>query len=319
MMNSRKIVARLLGRAGIEIGGNRPWDIIVKDEQFYGRVLRDGSLGAGESYMDGWWECDAIDELTAKVLSVDLFTRLSRPTRLLVAISAQRLLNRQAGARSRKVAQLHYDFRTDLFEAMLGRTMNYSCAYWRDATDLDAAQRNKMDLVCRKLQFSPGLRVLDLGCGFGALAHHAAQHYGCLVTGVTNSSAQHAYARKLCDGLPVQFLLADYRDLLRSRIGKFDRIVSIGMFEHVGRKNHRLFITLCHDLLIEHGLMLLHSIGRTVDTPIDLWVDRNIFPNSYLPTMTDIASLIYWEFADGRLAEFWRRLRQDAIGLACEF
>jgi cyclopropane-fatty-acyl-phospholipid synthase len=307
MISSRDIVTRLLGHAGVEVGGNRPWDVIVNDDRFYGRVLREGSLGAGESYMDSWWDCGAIDELTARVLSANLFARLSRPTSLLLAISAQRCLNRQRGRRSDEVALRHYDLGSEMFESMLGQTMNYSCAYWLRANDLDAAQRDKMDLICRKLHLLPGLKVLDIGCGFGGFARYAAQRYGCSVTGITNSAEQHAYALRLCRDLPVQVLLMDYCDPQLRRLGKFDRIVSVGMLEHVGRKNYGTFVNLCCDLVGEQGLMLLHSIGRTVDTPIDLWVDRYIFPNSYLPTMADISKAVH-----GRMVmEDWQNFGAD--------
>jgi cyclopropane-fatty-acyl-phospholipid synthase len=307
VLSPRDVIVRLLAQADVAIDGSRPWDLTVNDDRFYGRVLRHGSLGAGESYMDGWWDCRAIDELAVRILSADLFARLSRPTQLLLGISAQRFLDRQSGKRSNVVAQQHYDLSTRMFEAMLGHTMNYSCAYWRKAHDLDAAQRDKMDLVCRKLQLAPGLRLLDIGCGFGSFANYAAQRYGCVVTGITNSAEQLTYARNVCRDLPAQILLMDYRDPNLKGLGQFDRVVSVGMFEHVGLRNHRRFVDLCYDLLNERGLMLLHSIGRTVDASIDLWVDRYIFPNSYLPTMADVSRAIY-----GRMVmEDWHNFGAD--------
>jgi cyclopropane-fatty-acyl-phospholipid synthase len=304
---ARGIITGFLNAAGVEVDGNRPWDIIVHDPRFYRRVLKEGGLGAGESYAEGWWDCEALDELAAKVLSTDILSTVERSLKLRLAVAVTRFFNRQRGKRGRAVAQVHYDLGNELFSAMLGSTMNYSCAYWRSATNLDRAQEDKMDLICRKLQLERDDHLLDVGCGWGALARHAAVKYGCKVTGITISGEQRDFAIEFCKNLPVQILLMDYRDIGVKEFHNINKIASIGMFEHVGAKNYRTFIANLHNLLPQHGLFLLHTIGRTVDMPTDLWVDRYIFPNSYVPTMMDIAAMSHGKM----IMEDWQNFGAD--------
>jgi cyclopropane-fatty-acyl-phospholipid synthase len=177
----------------------------------------------------------------------------------------------------------------DLYACMLDARMIYTCGYWRRATDLDAAQQHKLDLVCRKLALKPGMRVLDIGCGWGGAAQFAAERYGVSVTGLTVSRNQAGTARARCQGLPVEILLQDYRDLH----GTFDRIYSLGMFEHVGARNYRTYFAKARELLAPDGLFLLHTIGAnwSSDTT-DPWIERYIFPNSVIPSMTQIAEAL---------------------------
>ncbi len=277
---------QLLEQADIRINGDRPWDLQVSQSGFYSRLAAQGTLGLGESYMDGWWECEAIDEMIHRAFRADL-ARTCRPLCRALCHLTARFTNRQKVSRAYQVGIHHYDIGNDLYEAMLDRRMIYSCAYWKNASSLDAAQEAKLDLVCRKLRLEPGMRLLDIGCGWGGLAQFAAERYGVSVTGVTVSQEQAAFARQRCQGLPVTILLEDYRSVT----GTFDRLVSIGMFEHVGYKNYRTFMKVCQRLLWTDGLFLLHSIGGNTSTcAIDPWIDRYIFPNAMLPSPRQITT-----------------------------
>lgn len=197
-----------------------------------------------------------------------------------------RVLNAQAGQGSYEVGRRHYDLGNDLYQAMLGRRLVYSCGYWPKARDLDAAQEVKLDLVCRKLGLHPGQHVLDIGCGWGEALKFASERYGVSGVGVTISEEQAAHARELCAGLPVEIRLQDYRQLDE----RFDAVFSIGMFEHVGVRNYRHFFDVARRCLARYGLLLLHTIGGNVSRyRTDPWIARYIFPNSMLPSAAQIA------------------------------
>lgn len=283
---ARTIAQKILARADVRINGQRPWDITVHDERLYLRVLLGGTLALGEAYMDGWWDTKKLDEFSFHILRVrmdkKIFLRIPKPVYFL----KNKLLNRQKGRRRFKVAKQHYDAGNDLYERTLGPTMGYTCGYWKDAQTLDEAQTAKMDLACRKLGLEPGQKVLDIGCGWGNFAKHAAENYGVSVTGVTISKEQLAYAKKLCADLPIEFRFQDYKDIQ----GTFDRIVSFGMFEHVGHKNYRTYMEVAERCLADGGLFLLHSIvAAETSTNYDPWFEKYIFPNSMLPSMAQIA------------------------------
>lgn len=285
---ARSTLANLFALADIRIDGDRPWDIRFLHEEAASRILASGSLGLGESYMDGWWECARLDEFMHRLL----FHRLNqkvRTTEMLVQSLRSRLFNLQNLRRAWHVGNAHYDLGNDFFTAMLGPTMAYTCAYWADVAndgDLNASQNAKLDLICRKLALKPGMRLLDIGCGWGSLMKHAATHYGVSCLGVTISVAQAEHGRMLCTDLPVEFHLMDYRQIH----GQFDRIASVGMFEHVGHKNHRLFFDVARRALKDDGLFLLHTIGKNVRRDAtDPWIDRYIFPNGDLPSLGQIA------------------------------
>jgi cyclopropane-fatty-acyl-phospholipid synthase len=256
-------VRALLQQVGVTINGANPWDIQVHDERFYDRAVYEGDLGVGESYVAGWWDCERLDELAYRVISRDALAEARVGWRTAFATLRHKLFNLQVRSRAGQVAEAHYDLGNEFFETMLGPTMAYSCGYWRHATHLDQAQEAKHDLICRKLRLARHDRVLDIGCGWGAFAQYAARNYGCHVTGITISQPQCDYARKFCADLPVDAILCDYRDEPLRGMGPFDKIASVGMFEHVGRKNYRRFMTIVHDLLSEAGLLLLHSIGAS--------------------------------------------------------
>lgn len=285
----RSRVEELLSLADVRPGGGRPWDPDVEDERFYARVLAQGSLGLGESYMDGWWDVPSLDGLLYRLICADLDQKVRGWGVMLDALRA-RLTNRQSRSRSFEVGERHYDLGNDLYSAMLGRWLVYSCGYWhgRDGAvleDLDSAQEAKLDLVCRKLGLQPGMRVLDIGCGWGEALKFAAERYGISGVGVTVSREQAAYARELCQGLPIEIRLQDYRELDE----RFDRSFSLGMFEHVGVKNYRTYFDVARRCLGDDGLFLLHTIGtnRSVHHT-DPWIGKYIFPNSMLPSAAQI-------------------------------
>ena len=282
-----RIASELLNRAGIAVNGSAPHDIQVTNPLFFKRVLQQGSMGLGESYMDGWWHCDRLDIFFHKVLRAGLENQLPRHLRDTLRIATARLFNLQSKKRAWIVGKEHYDLGNDLFTRMLDPFMQYSCGYWKEAVSLEEAQQAKLKMICEKLQLKPGMRVLDIGCGWGGLAHYMALHYGVSVTGVTISAEQQKMAQARCEGLDVTILLQDYRELN----DHFDRIVSVGMFEHVGPKNYARYFEVVDRNLKPEGLFLLHTIGsQKTDNNVDPWIDKYIFPNGCLPSVRHIAA-----------------------------
>ena len=270
-----------LAGAGVTVGGDAPWDIQIHDPRVYARVLRDGTLGVGEAFVEGWWDCQALDQMIDRIVRRGSFracsARAGPPGRQ--AVKA-RLFNLQL-ARAFEVGERHYDIGNDLYEAMLGRRMVYTCAYFKDADTLDAAQDAKLDLVCRKIGLRAGMRVLDLGCGWGGFAAFAAERYGATVVGYTVSREQVAWAKQHYAGLPVDIRLDDYRNAT----GTYDAVVSIGLMEHVGPKNYRGYMELVARRLAPGGIAFIHTIGgASPRTHIDPWFDKYIFPNAAIPT-----------------------------------
>ncbi|MGM0659464.1 MAG: cyclopropane fatty acyl phospholipid synthase [Pseudomonadota bacterium] len=285
-MSARQKVEALLDAAGIEIDGTRPWDIQVRDDRLYRRVLADGTLGAGEAYMDGWWEAERLDEFFARVLAKRTDRKLRTPS-MLAQVLLSRLGNLQSRGRSRKVAEKHYDLPVRLYEAMLGPTMQYTCAYYGvdgEISMLDEAQRAKLALVARKLHLQPGMRVLELGGGFGELARYLAAEHQCEVVSYNISRRQVEYARRMSEGLPVEIRQQDYRDALDDA-EQFDRVVSVGLMEHVGPKNYRAFFELAKARLKPAGLALVHTIGGNASrATADRWITKYIFPGGCIPS-----------------------------------
>jgi len=317
----RRRVQRLLDPVDVRIDGDRPWDLRVHDRHFFGRVLRQGSLGLGEAYMDGWWDADSLDGLLFRLLAGGVEQQAPGIADRIDDLRA-RLQNLQSGRRSFAVGERHYDLGNELYEAMLGRRLVYSCGYWRGADDLDDAQLAKLDLICRKLGLRPGMRVLDIGCGWGEALKFAAERHGVSGVGVTVSREQADYARRLCAGLPVEIRLQDYRELDE----RFDAVFSVGMFEHVGVKNYATYFDVARRCLAdERGLFLLHTIGGNRSrTHTDPWVGRYIFPNSMLPSAAQVSTAVEGRFviedwhnfgADyDRTLQAWRDNIEDAWG-----
>lgn len=281
----KKIAADLLASAGVTINGHNTFDIHVYNDAFYRRVLAEGELGLGESYMEGWWGAERPDELICKILQADLRKNVKLKWSLLFQLFKARLFNLQSKKRAFIVGERHYDIGNELFSNMLDQRMNYSCAYWKNAANLEEAQENKLDLICRKLDLQPGMKVLDIGCGWGAFGKFAAEKYHVNVIGITVSKEQVELGQKLCEGLPVEFRLMDYRGVNE----KFDRIVSVGMIEHVGYKNYNTFFKTAQRCLGEDGLFLLHTIGNNRSEKVqNLWINKYIFPNSILPSLAQL-------------------------------
>ena len=305
MSKFKTTVTELLESADIKINGQRPYDIQVHNEDFYARVLSGGTLAFGESYMDGWWDCEALDQLAVRLLNAHLDKKLKvmNPSFLLTFLRAY-LLNTQSKGRAYMVGEKHYDTGNDLFSLMLDKRMNYSCAYWRYANDLDQAQIDKMDLICRKLHLKPGMKVLEIGCGWGGFAKYAAENYEVNVYGITISKEQEQYAKESCRDLDVSFELKDYRELNT----QYDRIVSIGMFEHVGYKNYKEYMEVAHRCLKEDGLFLLHTIGRNSSArATEPWINKYIFPNGMTPSAKQISAASEGLF----VIEDWHSFGQD--------
>jgi cyclopropane-fatty-acyl-phospholipid synthase len=286
---NRKIIEHLLAGTGVKINGPDPWDIQVRDDRFYVRVLKDKTLGLGESYMEGWWDCSSIDECICRLLKGNIEEKVKGNMRALLFYLYARSFNLQSPSRAEIIAHRHYDLDNDLFLSFLDPNNQYSCAYFQGTDDLTEAQLKKLDLICRKLNLTAQDHVLDIGCGWGGFARYAAENYGCTITAVNVSDEQILFARKSCGNLPIQIMHEDYRCIQ----GTFDKIVSIGMFEHVGQKNYRAFMKAAYRCLKEKGVFLLHTIGSNVSrASCDPWIHRYIFPNGMLPSIAQIGKAV---------------------------
>ena len=300
---AKRAVQKLGSSAEIHINGDRPWDIQVKDERCYQRILFHQSLGLGESYMDNWIECEQLDEFICRILHSKIALRMAEKWKILYCLQGL-LVNLGSLRQPFHIGKTHYDIGNDLFEKMLDQRMTYSCGYWKKAKTLDEAQEAKLELVCKKLRLQPGMRILDIGCGWGSFVKYAAERYDVEAVGVTVSKEQVELGKKLCKGLPVEIRLQDYRDVH----DPFDAIVSIGMFEHVCHMNYRSYMKVAHRNLKEKGLFLLHTIGNNVSTGgIDPWIRKYIFPNSMLPSLVQIGHAIEGLF----VAEDWHNFGSD--------
>jgi cyclopropane-fatty-acyl-phospholipid synthase len=294
---------KLLRDAGVAVDGNKPWDIRVHDPRLYTKVLLQGNLGMGEAYMEGWWDCDDLEGLFYRLLTAGIDRRVATLRGVLDRIGGS-AVNLQKPSRAFTIGKRHYDVGNGLFRAMLDPMMIYSCAFWNGATSLEKAQENKLRLVFDKLGLEPGMRVLDIGCGWGGAARFAAEQYGVMVHGITVSREQASLAAERCRGFDVEIDLMDYRKLE----GKFDRVYSLGMLEHVGRKNYRTFFETARRCLAPQGRLLVQSIGgNTPASAGDPWVARYIFPNSMLPSASQVASAYEPSF----VLEDWHSFSHD--------
>jgi len=284
---SETIIRDLLASADIYVNGSNPWDIQVHDQRFYDRVLREVELGLGESYMDSWWDCQAIDQLITRALQSRLDMEIRGNWKILVLMLRSRVLNLQTSSRAFIIGEHHYDLGNDLYQAMLDKRLNYTSAYWRDASNLDDAQEAKLDLVCRKIGLERGMTVLELGCGWGSFAKFAAENYGANVLGVTVSKEQVKLGMELCQGLPVELRFQDYREV----DGTYDRVISIGVMEHVGYKNYRTYMDVVNRTLKQGGIGFFHTIGTNVSNMrANPWTEKYIFPNGMLPSISQLAA-----------------------------
>ena len=292
--NVEKFINTIFNNAGIKINGSNPWDIKVHDPRFFPRITSHTSVGFGEAYMEGWWDCEQLDTCIEKIFNSNLMNYGNQNVWQLFQFAyfyfQNRILNPQSIKKAYDVGTVHYDLGNDLFLAMLDPTMSYSCGYWKKASNLEQAQIDKLKLICEKLELQPGMKLLDIGCGWGGLAVFAAENYGVEVTGITISKQQYDYAIERCKNLPIKILFQDYRTPLPH---KFDRLVSVGMFEHVGQKNYHEFMKIAAKTLDDDGLFLLHTIGNNISaSSTDPWLDKYIFPHGMLPSVKQIGQAI---------------------------
>lgn len=282
----------MLAPSGIVLNGQHPYDPQIRNPATYSAIVDRGTLGLGEAYIQGWWDCDQLDELFYRVLRAGLRGAFDLPLPLALAKVAIRITNPQRRSRAFEIGERHYDLSNAFFQAMLGSTMAYTCGYWeKGASTLEEAQCAKFDLICRKIGLRAGQRVLDIGCGWGSLASYMANEYGAEVVGLTVSKEQAAFAREACAGLPIEIRLQDYRDLTET--GTFDRIVSIGMFEAVGYKNFEDYMKVASRALRDDGLFLLHSIVFPRTNPrSEPFLVKYIFPNGYIPSLSQLAKAV---------------------------
>jgi cyclopropane-fatty-acyl-phospholipid synthase len=283
------IVRELFGLAGVTIDGNKPWDIRVKNREFYPRLLRDASLGLGESYMDRWWEVDALDQFIEKVLRADLKEKIKGNWRLWLLPIQATLFNLQSVARTTTVVAEHYNIGNDLYERMLDKRMVYTCGYWKTAKTLEEAQVAKLDLICKKVGLKKGMRVLDLGCGWGGFAAYAAETYGVEVVGISVAKEQIAFAKQKWKHLPVEFRLGDYRSIT----GKYDAVVSIGMAEHIGYKNHRTMMEVIHRSMKDDAVACVHTIANNTSRIHGVpFIEKYVFPSACAPSIAQLGKAI---------------------------
>jgi cyclopropane-fatty-acyl-phospholipid synthase len=300
----RHKLEQLLEGTGICFNGSQPWDIHVYNSELYERIMTQGTLGLGESYMEGWWDCAQLDELFSKFCLAQIKSRVAlHPESIKNGLWAY-FINRQSKNLASKMIKHHYDIGNDLYRIMLDKRLTYSCGYWKNAKNLDEAQEHKFDLICRKLNLQVGQRVLDIGCGWGSFMKYATERYRVSCVGVTLSIEQATLAKELCQGFPIEVRLMDYRDLHET----FDHIVSIGMFEHVGYKNYQQYIDVARNCLSDDGLFLLHTIGGNKSViSVDPWMEKYIFPGGMLPSVKQIGQAIEGRF----VMEDWHNFGTD--------
>ena len=288
-MNSYEAAVRnIFSTAGIEVNGTADHDIKVNNPDFYRIFLKDGRLGMGESYMDRMWDSANLTAMYEKlIVSSDLLAHRVKRTDILWALLMSKAAPKGSLGRSNEIAGAHYSLGNDLFEAFLDPYKQYSCAYWETgAKTIEEAQLAKMDMISRKLKLEPGMTVLDVGCGWGGLARYMAEKHGVRVVGVSVSEEQIRLGQAACKGHDIELRVQDYRDVPE----KFDRIVSVGMFEHVGVKYHRPFFQKMRESMTDDGLFLLHTIGFHNSKFNHPWLDKYIFPGALPPSMKHVAT-----------------------------
>jgi len=277
-----------LTRAGVTVNGPNPWDIRVLDNRLFRRVVGTRELGFGDSYVEGWWECDRIDELVTRILRTGIKRILPPGISGLTLAARSVITNTQGSERAGDNATAHYGQHDALLRLILGEPLVYSCADWRDATDLADAQHAKIDRLASKLQLRPGMRVLDIGCGWGATADYLSTRHGVIVVGITPVAAQATHAARHHRHSDVSFVTTDFSNFTSPK--PFDRIYSVGMVEHVGPKNLKPFFRHCQDLLVDDGIMFHQTIGRrTPRASTDAWIDRRIFPGGAIPSVQQLS------------------------------
>ena len=282
-------LAQLLASADIHLNGSRPWDIQINHPQMLTRLLKQGGLGLGDSYMDGWWECQAIDLMLERAMRGRLHEQLQTPRAWWESFKGH-LRHSDSEGPSRIVGRMHYQVGNPVYQAMFDPYMTHSCAYWVDgAQTLEEAQLANLEMICRKLQLKPGMRVLDLGCGWGSFMRYATERYGVSVLGLTHSDEQLKLGQQLARSLPMQFELTDYRQCNPESKSRFDRIVSIGLFDQLGQKDFSAFFQTAKRSLKDDGWMLLQTQGKSPNSGLlDGWDDKHIHAPGYVPRLDEV-------------------------------
>ena len=281
----KKLIHSLLDKADITINGNDPWDMQIHDQTIYKDIVLKGSLGLGDGYIKQKWDVDKIDVFFEKILKARV-SFLPSLTGALYEVQDS-LSNAQVGKKAFEVGTYHYDLGNELYELMLGESMAYSSARFLDKKNsLTQAQYNKFDQLCKKLELKPGMKILEIGSGWGTFAKFAMSQYGVSVVGLTVSKEQKAYAEKACKGLPAQFILMDYQHIPNKYNGIFDRVVSIEMIEAVGSKNLKTYFSTIAKTLKPDGKFGMQVIlGSGED---DIFISKRIFPNGHVPSAKEI-------------------------------
>ena len=232
-------------------------------------------MALGDGYVDGKWECDDLGATLYQLTRSRDIVKLVKDKSITVPTDEQ-------AERAQEVIDIHYDMGNDLFRAMLDRTMSYTCAYWRaGASTLEAAQSDKNELICQKLELEPGMVIADLGCGFGSFARHAQDIHDVTVIGYTLSQEQADIA-----GDFMEVRVADYTQLR----GRYDRIISMGMLEHVGPANYRDYMKVNYRHLEKNGIALFQTIGYNLSRgQVHPWINTHIFPNGALGSFAQLA------------------------------
>jgi len=279
----------------------------IKSDEALRRALRDGALGFGESFMDGEWDTNDIEGFCNNLLKLEGVEKelgwraLPLLGSLLLGAASSRLIPRNTLTSAPKNVSHHYNISNKLYEKMLGPTMMYSSAYFtKPGMSLDEAQREKMRLLAQKLDLRPGHRFLEIGFGWGSMAHFLATEYGVSVTAVSLSAEQLAFAKEHRAHPNVEFLLQDYRTL-QAGAKPFDRIISVEMIEHVGRKHLPDFFAKCDELMVDDGVMVIQSIGCAIWKVMvgKSFIEKYIFPGCEPPQQTDFADVASrWHLED---------------------
>lgn len=295
--SAERFVRSWLMSSDIRVNGIRHWDIKVNDKRVYEEVIGHRDIGIGDTYMAGYWDCESIDQLVEIASRTRLLNKIPVNKDLIFSVLKEKAKIFKPGRSSRalEVGERHYDLGNDLYREMLGETMTYTCGYWKDAQNLDQAQKTKLDLIGKKLDLKSGMSVLDIGGGFGSLAMHLAKNYGVRVVNIGISKEQISLANELTvkadlpkvNGLPaVENRFQKYQDMDPSE--KFDRVVSVGMFEHVTADYYKSFMQTVNGSLKDDGIFVLHTIGAPVASGQKTWITKHIFPNGQIPSFSQI-------------------------------
>ena len=288
--------------------GSKKFTLKIKKKSAAGRILTLGSLGFGEEFMKGNIEVEGDLQELLKLGNSDAYRSLHLSVIEKAKVAWNFIMSRGTLANAKKNVIRHYDISNDFYKLWLDETLTYSCAYFQNETDtLQAAQLGKYEHICKKLRLKPGERLVDIGCGWGQMMIYAAKNYGVECVGCTLSKEQYEYATEavIKEGLQgkIEILLKDYREIA----GQFDKFVSIGMFEHVGKAFYPDFFSAVKRLLKSGGIGVLHHIGTIEDRPTDPWVVKYIFPGGWLPTLPVVLDemnrndLVYYDIEDLRM------------------